>query len=256
MSRFLIILLCLIIIAFLLAVLSYGSERFSRVDRDHVILQTSDGRSEYHDMVGLLRPIQEEYARRHGWSYLYATGILYGTWPNHSIFNRYFLIRRLLKDHPAVRWILYMDADSYFVDLDKDWKTELDPAFLVIACAGSAETQEPWDFNNGVFFFHARHPLAKKFLRDYLKELHGRYPLAFLRSNRSWVCDQEIMQDMFRKEEYAPHLKTYQGDRHNYFNYEGPHIRQMLRSKNSNEERLEKARKILEESGLKPRPLR
>jgi hypothetical protein len=244
MSRFLTVLLFLVIIVFLAVVFSMTSERFERIDRDCLILQTSDGKSSYHEMVEILRPVQEEYARRHGWSYLYAPGILYGAWPNHSIFNRYFLLRDVRRNHPGVRWVLYMDADSYFVDMDKDWKSELDPAFLVIACAGSAETKEPWDFNNGVFFFHARHPMAKKFLDDYVRELRRRYPLNYLRSNRSWVCDQEIMQDVFRREEYAPLLKTYTGDLHNYFNYDGPNIRQMLRAHNSNEERLDKARAV------------
>lgn len=233
------------IISFIIIV-SYYSEKFTKIYSDHVILQTSDGYSMYHDMVNILRPIQEEYAKKHGWSYVYTTGILYGSSPIHSIFNRYFLIKDLIDNHPSINWILYMDADSYFVDLEKNWKMELDSNFLVIACAGSAETLKPWDFNNGIFFFNARHQKAHSFLNNYINQLKMKYPLDYLYSNKSWVCDQQIMQELFKRKKYKNFLKIYDKNQHNYFNYEGPHIQQMLRKQNTNKERLLKARKIID----------
>ena len=177
------------------------------------------------------------------------------------MFNRIYLIQEKIRSDTQCEWLLYMDADAVVFDFERKLEQFLDPAYLLIACAGGPRPDNYWDLNDGVFFYNARHDRATEVLRLWSEAYESSNPNILYASSDSFVKsdfaigDQEMLQDILRKD--TPGLaKIYQGDEAAAFNYGGPFIRQLLRDKGIPlDKRISQLRALCEESRTRNQPV-
>jgi hypothetical protein len=221
-----------------------------------ILLQTSDAQSDYSNLIDILKPLHLDYCKRFGWTYICNKGVVYGNLPHHSIFNRSFLIQNILEDnlYNENHWLLFLDADAYIKNETKDWNQDLDQwtGYLIVACSKGYDTppEDYYKINNGVFFVNLRHPLAKKFFKDYTTKIQNQYPLDKLKNIKSWgkknyISDQSIMYEVLKSPEYKGHILMMTGQNHNYFNYEGENIVHLLRHHWTMEKRMEHVSQVM-----------
>lgn len=197
------------------------------------ILQTCDG-THYKPLLDISEQVCQTYAKKHGYLYRRCDGIFRGTKPWHAQFNRIYLLQQALTTG-IIDWVLYMDADTLFVDLSKPLDEFLDSRYAVIGCRGGQDDPHAhWDVNSGVLFFNMRHPAMQAILagwqRQYenvpLEKLDQETPDKFYGFDH--INDQYMLQVMLCQ--YKPPVTlNYQGERMNAFNYDGNFIQQVLR---------------------------
>jgi hypothetical protein len=222
------------------------------------IIQTCDG-SLYKPMLDATEPVNRAYASQHGYGYLRWDGIKNGTQPWQATFNRIYLIREKIGSDPLSEWLIYIDADAVVYDFGHKLEPFLDPAYLLIACAGGPRPDNYWDLNAGVLFYNARHARALEVLQAWAGDYESRDPDVLSASSDLFatsaycVDDQEMLQNFLRKN---PGLaKIYQGSETSAFNYGGPFIRQLLRKGQVPlEERIAQLRALCEESMARNMP--
>ncbi len=219
------------------------------------IIQTCDG-SLYKPMLDATEAVNRAYASKHGYGYWRWDGVKRGTELWHSTFNRIYLIGEKIQSNPQCEWIFYIDADAVVFDFERKLEEFLDPAYLLIACAGRTRPNNHWDLNAGVLFFNARHARAREVLRAWAGGHEAVHPDFSSANNDAFVelvtpvDDQTVLQRFLFKN---PGLaKIYQGNDISAFNYDGPFIRQQLRAKNVPfEKRVAALRALCEESAIR-----
>jgi hypothetical protein len=223
------------------------------------IIQTCDG-ALYKPLLDAAEPVNRAYASQHGYGYLRWDGIKHGSEPWQATFNRIYLIRELIRSDPQCEWVFYIDADAVVFDFERRLEEFLDPAYLLIACAGGRRPDNYWDLNAGVFFYNSRHVRAMAVLDIWAGAYESSKPNVLFKSSDSFVnsseyavSDQELLQDLLR---VNPGLaKIYQGSERAAFNYGGTFIRQLLRQGNvSFEQRLAQLRALCAESITRNQP--
>lgn len=88
-----------------------------------IMLQTSDP-FRYEKLLATSSEINKKYCDIHGILYTKYSGIRYGIYPHHAMFNRIFEIKKLIDDGNS-GWVFYLDADSIIYREDFDLEEKL-----------------------------------------------------------------------------------------------------------------------------------
>jgi hypothetical protein len=224
-----------------------------------LILQTCDG-TRYKPLLDLAEQAGQAYADKHGYSYRRYDGIKVGQMPWHATFNRIYLLEEELKNKTH-DWVLYMDADTCFSGLEQSLLPFINKRnYAVLGCRGRSNNPAIfWDINAGVLFFNMNHP-ALPFIISSWKSKFESVPLQIrneadqhiFEGNGGHLNDQTMLHDILHDFQF-PVSYNYQGVHYNAFNYDGPLIRQILRTNgNKLEDRIAEmernVRKVLETS--------
>lgn len=107
------------------------------------------------------------YCHKHGLSYESYIGIKRGFYGCHATFNRMFMLTELLERNWS-GWVLYMDADAYFYDLNFDLRDYLQGKADHAAVMATIDGQlVPWHINAGVLMFNLGHEVCRHLLYDW-----------------------------------------------------------------------------------------
>lgn len=143
---------------------SKSIETFVETKNDLLILQTCD-RDVYLPMLQHTSLTILEYIKRHGGNFETFIGLKSGVWPWHATFNRIHKLNEYI-DSGYKGWVLYMDADAYFCDLDFDLLSYLsDKCKYAFVLAQVGTTSNYWHINLGVFFANLGHPICVNIIR-------------------------------------------------------------------------------------------
>lgn len=205
-----------------------------------LILQTCDG-IRYKPLLDLAQTVGKAYAERHGYAYKRFDGIIVGSLPWHATFNRIYLIEEELKKK-EYDWVLYMDADTCFASLEHSLTQFITKRnYAILGCRGRSDNPSVfWDINAGVLFFNVNHPTLP-FIIDAWKKQYESVPPG-IRNDADQntfehlgghLNDQAMLQGILHGF-YFPVSLSYQRCNHNAFNYDGPLIRQILRTPGNN----------------------
>lgn len=199
-----------------------------------VIVQTCDGQV-YKPILDLSEQVSKAYCNKHGYFYYRYDGVVRGVHPWHAAFNRIYIFEAIAREHPNIKWILYMDADAVIVDLEKPLDSFLDDNYAVIGCkGGSDDPRAYWDINNGVMFLNLHHPAANDIIQKW-KQLYENVPLSRLEAetqasfDKIAHCDDQYLLQCVLVTYKPPVSLNYQGDKASSFNYNGNFIQQILR---------------------------
>lgn len=217
-----------------------------------LVLQTCDG-IKYKDIADLSESVNRKYANRHGYDYKRFDGIKRGRVPWHATFNRIYLIDEEI-ERGYYDWVIYIDVDAIVVDHSKSIEDFFDNKYGLIACRGASDDPEIfWDINAGVLIYNLRNLHTKQIISRWKAE-YEKFSIenlsadgdAVFEGGGNRVCDQGLLSSIIRS--MGPGIvKVYRGDEHNAFNYDGPFIKQILRtSSNGIDSRLDKMRKVIE----------
>ena len=134
-------------------------------------LQTADPQK-YARLLDASAPSTRAFCAIHGYEYEAFIGLKRGRSPWHATFNRIDLLNEAL-DAGFDGWIVYLDADSFVVDLNFDL-----PAYLaqhtdapLIARAVIPEKAPTWNINAGVLILNMKHPQAAWLIRTWKRLL-------------------------------------------------------------------------------------
>jgi hypothetical protein len=134
-------------------------------------LQTADPQK-YARLLDASAPSTRAFCAIHGYEYEEFIGLKRGRYPWHATFNRIDLLNEAL-DAGFDGWIVYLDADSFVVDLKFDL-----PAYLaqhtdapLIARAVIPEKAPTWNVNAGVLILNMKHPQAAWLIRTWKRLL-------------------------------------------------------------------------------------
>jgi hypothetical protein len=124
-------------------------------------------------------------------------GLKYGTRPEHATYNRIALLNEALNSGYD-GWLVYLDADSFVVDLQFDLNAYLrryqDHALIVRpSIPGEALA---WRINAGVLLINASHPATKRILRGWRRLFRLAYLFGQLHISPEYsiVNDQNLLQ--------------------------------------------------------------
>ena len=105
------------------------------------------------------------YCGRHGLCFETYFGVMRGSYPWHSTFNRILLVQGLV-DSGFRGWLCYLDADAYIADLDFDLRTYLlDKADKGLVIASASPDAPWWHVNSGVFVLNLESPVGRRIAR-------------------------------------------------------------------------------------------
>ncbi len=130
-------------------------------------LQTSDPQK-YAALLDVAAPSTRAFCALHGHEYEAYIGMKRGRYPWHATFNRIDLLNEAL-DAGLDGWIVYLDADSFVVDLKFDLAAYLQQHenAPLIARAVIPEKAPTWNINAGVLIFNMRHPLTARLIKTW-----------------------------------------------------------------------------------------
>lgn len=221
-----------------------------------LVLQTCDG-VKYKDLADLSESVNRKYANRHGYDYKRFDGIKRGGLPWHATFNRIYLIDEEI-ERGYYDWVIYIDVDAIVVDHGKSIEDFFDYKYGLIACRGASDDPEIfWDINAGVLIYNLRNLHIKQIVQRW-REDYEKFSIEYLSADGdsafknlgNRVCDQGLLQDIIRS--LGPDVvKVYRGDEHDAFNYDGPFIKQILRTHDDGtDSRLDKMKRVIETSKI------
>jgi hypothetical protein len=134
-------------------------------------LQTADPQK-YARLLDASAPSTRAFCAIHGFEYEAFIGLKRGRYPWHATFNRIDLLNEAL-EASFDGWIVYLDADSFVVDLKFDLPAYLaqHPDAPLIARAVIPEKAPTWNINAGVLIFNMKHPQTAFLLRTWKRLL-------------------------------------------------------------------------------------
>jgi hypothetical protein len=134
-------------------------------------LQTADSQK-YARLLDASAPSTRAFCAIHGFAYEAFIGLKRGRYPWHATFNRIDLLNEAL-DAGFDGWIVYLDADSFVVDLKFDLPAYLaqHPDAPLIARAVIPEKAPTWNVNAGVLILNMKHPQAAWLIRTWKRLL-------------------------------------------------------------------------------------
>lgn len=202
-----------------------------------LIMQTCDGIN-MKEMLDYSEKIARIYAKKHNHDYLRYDGIKRGFKGHHAAFNRIYLLEEQL-NNGVCDWVLFMDADTIFVDLDKKLDKYLMDGYAIVACSGGDANY--WNINNGVFFCNMRHPEIPNILRKW-REMYESIPIEVLQGESGdlfyeladHVNDQTMLHNILYEYQNSNICYNFHSERQYEFNYYGPFIQQILRTNTNN----------------------
>lgn len=211
-----------------------------------LVLQTSDG-VVYKDLLDVTETINRAYATRHGYSYRRVDGVLCGQCAWHATFNRIFLLQCCALEE-VWDWVLFLDADAYVHGQQQTLEDFLGARGLaqhmVCASRGGYKTPYHWDINAGVLLWNMRHPHTAETLQAW-KDMCLRSKVF---QSPTWghpLDDQSALHLVLRSRPllFGSLWVCTGSDEDCTLNYQGPFIRQLLRSNTGNmEERVQRAK--------------
>lgn len=121
-------------------------------------LQTADP-VKYARLLEASAPSTRAFCAINGHEYEAFVGLKRGRLPWHATFNRIDLLKEAL-EAGFDGWIVYLDADSFVVDLKFDFTAYLErhADAPLIARAVRPENAPTWNVNAGVLIFNMKHP--------------------------------------------------------------------------------------------------
>lgn len=128
----------------------FGSER-----RERLLIVQDSSHGQVADIMAVTSRLNRAYAREWGHDYVRITGVLFGTKPWHSSFNKARILRTLLDaknktpatDIPSYDFALMLGADAVIVDLDYDLHQML-PQEHMISTNGNDLSVVFWNLNH------------------------------------------------------------------------------------------------------------
>jgi hypothetical protein len=211
------------------------------------VIQTADATSGYKGLMDVTKEVNELYCKKWEYDYQAFIGMKRGYHSWNATFNRIYLMEEALTDS-TIDWVVYLDADCFVKDLNtrfeeiiyEDGPSGNNSEKAFIFCRGSSD--ELYDINAGVFFMNVRHPGAAAIIniwKTYYETVITDQILYKASAPWSISCrslciqDQSLLEYVFRMYHTMgvldKYLHTYNGDRGNRFNYNGPFIRQLIR---------------------------
>lgn len=219
-----------------------------------LILQTCDG-IVYKSMLDSTESIHREYSIKHNYDYLRWDGIKMPIddkekYPFLSTFNRLYLLNELLETN-EYQWVLYLDADAIIVDHTKSFdEFTKHTNYCILGCRGAYKGTNTWDINAGVAFYNMRHKNIRDIINLWIEKSETYFKnkfdfkkenkkVNFIKGNTKCPNDQDFLHGILKN--FPAATKVYDGNERLAFNYEGPFIKQLLRSTSeSMEERIQK----------------
>lgn len=130
-------------------------------------LQTADPQK-YARVLEASAPSTRAFCALHGHEYEAYVGVKRGSRPWHATFNRIDLLQEAL-DAGFDGWIVYLDADSFVVDLKFDLQAYLQqhPDAPLIARAVIPEKAPTWNVNAGVLILNMKHPQTARLIKTW-----------------------------------------------------------------------------------------
>jgi len=189
-----------------------------------------------------------EYCRRHAFSYENYVGIMRGSFPWHSTYNRILMLDRIKKSGYR-GWVFYVDADAFVVDLKFDLSEFLRDKsnYAFIAALGGAEGV--WfDVNAGVLLVNLGHPVGADIVDDWLARFLAITDNDLSRAEHwySVTDDQTLLGQTLESVNGAKETTLVLREPH-LINYDGSFVRQILRAAGTLDERIEKVRLAVEQ---------
>jgi hypothetical protein len=158
-------------------------------------LQAADP-TKYARLLEASAPSTRAFCAIHDYEYEAFVGIKRGSRPWHATFNRIDLLNEAL-DQDFDGWIVYLDADSFVVDLNFDFTAYLEqhadaPLIARAVIPGKAPT---WNINAGVLIFNMKHPQTRSLIRTWkgLFDLSRKAGLLLLPPRLAPVNDQILL---------------------------------------------------------------
>src|SRR6478672_69041 len=134
-------------------------------------IQTADP-TKYARLLEASAPSTRAFCAFNGYEYEAFVGVKRGRHPWHATFNRIDLLDEAL-DADFDGWIVYLDADSFVVDLKFDLaaclKQHSDAP--LIARAVVPEKAPTWNINAGVLIFNMKHPQTARLIKTWKRLL-------------------------------------------------------------------------------------
>jgi hypothetical protein len=222
------------------------------------MLTTCDG-PRYGPMIDTTEKLHKRYAAKHGYDYERFDGVVRGFKPWHATFNRIYLLQKTI-ERGGYDWVLYMDADSVIIDMNRSLDEFLDDRYAIVSCRGSSDDPNvTWNLNIGVSFFNLRHEHTPVIISMW-RQLYESVSDDVLKGEQEGVFDDlcahvndQDMLCLILFKQFRDAAKVYRGEEHNAFNYEGPFIRQILRNgrKNTVAERVTELRALVDATEAK-----
>jgi hypothetical protein len=163
-------------------------------------LQTADPQK-YARLLDASAPSTRAFCAIHGYEYEAFIGLKRGRSPWHATFNRIDLLNEAL-DAGFDGWIVYLDADSFVVDLKFDLPAYLDQHAdaPLIARAVIPEKAPTWNINAGVLILNMKHPQAAWLIRTWkrLLDFWQRAGLFLLPPRLALINDQILLHWVLR----------------------------------------------------------
>ena len=137
------------------------------------VIQTSDGKSRYTDLLDISSNINKLYCMKHGYDYQQFNGIKRGCHDWHSTFNRLYIINEILENNDNdIDWVVYVDADAVVNLFDRKLEDiilhENNIDKLLLICGWGQEPQSYSKINAGVFFLNVKHTNAKNIISAWI----------------------------------------------------------------------------------------
>jgi hypothetical protein len=212
-----------------------------------LIIQTCDP-YRYFPLFAITQPTAARYAERHGHVYEAFIGISRGHLPWHSTYNRIILLHDLIA-RGASGWLLYLDADSYIIDLDFNCEQYLaDKQSKAFVFAPARSDPKPWQVNAGIFFANLSNPMCLDICRQWHHGFLTRVSDATLANNKGsfdiYPDDQQLLQETIEQGSESLQQSIFV-DVNQTFNYQGGRFaRQVIRAHHSSfEDRVASAQK-------------
>jgi hypothetical protein len=136
-------------------------------------LQTADP-VRYSRLLEASAPSTRAFCAINGYEYETFVGIKRGRSPWHATFNRIDLLNEALRAG-FDGWTIYLDADSFVVDLKFDLTAYLEQHANapLIACAVIPQKAPTWNINAGVLIFNMKHAQAAWLIKTWRRLFDG-----------------------------------------------------------------------------------
>lgn len=211
-----------------------------------VVLQTCDDtRGGYGQFLDLTESRHRAYCEQHGYDYMRVDKIVVGYEPFMATYNRIFLCLGLLKEK-KYDWVFYLDADAV-IDEFKPLDSLLDTNYVILGCRGSVFVEygigRQWNMNAGVFLLNLRHKETSWMLHEWQREFFQEFIADPTFELRRVLLDQDMLHRVLKRKAVA---KVFRGAQADCINYNGPFVKQILRTHGSLEKRIQVLKKFLD----------
>jgi len=205
-----------------------------------ILLQTSDG-FRYKKLLDISSSINQFYCNLRGYIYNSYIGIKRGSSSIHATYNRGYLLKELI-DSGYDGWVLYVDADAFVYDLNFDAINYILECgdYDFIAAEASDQISENWAINAGIFFINLGSNVGKSIVFNLVNVYEAFVPKEYWDDPEAgWAPsgydDQNLLYSVLAQVPgVLGRVKKVSGKE---FNYQGKHIRQILRVDGSIQER-------------------